>query len=543
MYQALYRKYRPRTFSEVSGQPHITVTLKNQLESGRISHAYLFTGSRGTGKTSCAKILAKAVNCLSPEGGDPCNRCEICHGIDDGSVLDILEIDAASNNGVENIRDLRERAVFTPAKAKYRVFIIDEVHMLSTGAFNALLKTLEEPPAHVVFILATTEVHKLPATILSRCQRFDFRRIDPDEIAARLQFVAGKEQFTLEPDAAALIASLADGGMRDALSILDLCAAAGETITEQTVAEVCGMAGREYLFELSGALRHQEADRALELINRLHSGSVDMQRLCEELISHYRNLMILKTVRDPKGLIVCPPAEYEQLKSRAAEYELETILYALRLLQETLDRMGKGNRRAELEMALIRLCSPELCDRKEALLERIARLERSMKTGTLPAGVPPASPAEPSPTEEASAPRETAVEPEIRAEEKPHPISRETPAEAAPPSGGGGEQALSCWPEILAVLAKTCPLIHGVLQGSSAYVKGDLLLIDSKNSQFRDLVKGESSPYKDHIRRAAEEVTGRVFRLGPYRKSETKVKEADPFSAFLQKIDDLGITE
>ena len=243
MYQALYRKYRPRSFSEVVGQDHITDTLQNELKSGRISHAYLFTGSRGTGKTTCAKILAKAVNCLSLQEGDPCNTCENCTGIDDGSVLDILEIDAASNNGVENIRELRENAVFTPAKGKYRVYIIDEVHMLSTGAFNALLKTLEEPPSHVVFILATTEVHKLPATILSRCQRFDFKRIEPEVIAGRLAFVAKEEGLDLTGDAALLIASMADGGMRDALSILDLCAGQEGTIDEKMVEKVSGRAG------------------------------------------------------------------------------------------------------------------------------------------------------------------------------------------------------------------------------------------------------------------------------------------------------------
>lgn len=251
MYRVLYRKWRPQTFEEVYGQPHITATLKNELVSGRVAHAYLFTGSRGTGKTTCAKILSKAVNCLSPHDGDPCNECEICRGIDNGSVLDVIEIDAASNNGVDNIRDLRDEANFTPVKAKYRVYIIDEVHMLSTGAFNALLKILEEPPEHVIFILATTEVHKLPATILSRCQRFDFKRITPEDICARLQYVAEHENITLDEDAAALIAKVADGALRDALSLLDRCCAVDEHITSEVVTKSAGLAGRDYLMRLS----------------------------------------------------------------------------------------------------------------------------------------------------------------------------------------------------------------------------------------------------------------------------------------------------
>ncbi len=247
MYQVLYRKWRPQTFADVVGQPHVTASLTGAVQSGRLSHAYLFTGSRGTGKTSCAKILAKAVNCERPVDGNPCNACDTCRGIDSGSILDVIEIDAASNNGVDNIRDLREEANYTPTHAKYRVYIIDEVHMLSTGAFNALLKTLEEPPEHVKFILATTEVHKLPSTILSRCQRFDFKRIEPQDIADRLKFVAVQENISLTDDGAMLIARVSDGAMRDALSLLDRCAAYGEAITETVVSDAAGLAGRERL--------------------------------------------------------------------------------------------------------------------------------------------------------------------------------------------------------------------------------------------------------------------------------------------------------
>ena len=304
-YQALYRKYRPDTFSDVVGQEHITRTLKNELACGQIFHAYLFTGTRGTGKTSCAKILAKAVNCLSPIDGDPCGVCESCRAIAAGESTDIAEIDAASNNGVDDIRALRDQVNFLPADSAYRVYIIDEVHMLSGPAFNALLKTLEEPPAHVIFILATTEVHKLPATILSRCQRFDFHRIDSEDICSRLFDIAKKEDFTLTEDAAGLIAAAADGGMRDALSLLDLCLSVSRDITEKDVITACGMPGREPLFSLADCLAKQDAPGALTLLDRLYASGVDMLRLFNELTGHFRDLMIVKTIRTGKRPLVC----------------------------------------------------------------------------------------------------------------------------------------------------------------------------------------------------------------------------------------------
>ena len=305
MYQALYRKWRPKSFNDVYGQPHVTRTLQSQLESERISHAYLFTGSRGTGKTTCAKILSKAVNCLNPVDGNPCNECEICKGIDSGAILDVIEIDAASNNGVDNIRDLREEANFTPVNAKYRVYIIDEVHMLSIGAFNALLKTLEEPPSHVIFILATTEIHKLPATILSRCQRFDFKRISPEDITARLIYVSEKENVTLTENAAALIARIADGGMRDALSLLDRCFAMGNNIDENAVSSAAGIAGTIHLFSFSEYVAKGDFTSALKLVSKLHNEFCDIDSLCTELTLHFRNLMVAKTVKECDGLIVC----------------------------------------------------------------------------------------------------------------------------------------------------------------------------------------------------------------------------------------------
>ena len=311
MYQALYRKYRPRSFSEVVGQKNVVKTLKNQISENHISHAYLFTGSRGTGKTSCAKILAKAVNCLNPVNGDPCNQCEICKGINDESIYDVTEIDAASNNGVDNIRDLRDNTAFSPAAAKYRIYIIDEVHMLSGAAFNALLKTLEEPPAHVVFILATTEVHKLPATILSRCQRFDFGRIAAEDIAERLTEISEKESISITKDAALMIAKLSDGAMRDALSLLDVCAASGKEIDERAVLDAAGMSGREYLERLADAIVNKDSEKALTVTAELYEKSKDMARLCGELIEYFRNIMLVKTLKNPENLLVCSANEID----------------------------------------------------------------------------------------------------------------------------------------------------------------------------------------------------------------------------------------
>ena len=283
LYQVLYRKWRPQKFDDVSGQPQVTQTLKNEVKNGRINHAYLFTGSRGTGKTTCAKILAKAVNCLNPQNGEPCCECEICRGIDDGSILDVVEMDAASNRGIDDIRGVIDEAQFTPAKAKYRVYIIDEVHMLTDQAFNALLKTLEEPPEHVIFILATTEVHKLPSTILSRCQRFDFNRISPEYICERLKYVAENENASIDDDAAMMISAISDGAMRDALSLMDRCLGISADITTDVVRNCAGLAKKDYLFELSTACINKNTSKALEVLSELHKESKDMARLCDEL--------------------------------------------------------------------------------------------------------------------------------------------------------------------------------------------------------------------------------------------------------------------
>ncbi len=359
MYQALYRKYRPKNFDEVVGQEHITSVLKQEIASGRIGHAYLFTGSRGTGKTSCSKIIAKAVNCPHQQDGNPCGVCDICRGIDDGSILDVTEIDAASNNGVDNIRQLREEANFTPAVTNYRVYIIDETHMLSTGAFNALLKIMEEPPEHVIFILATTEVHKIPATILSRCQRFDFKRISPQVIAQRVIEVCQRENIDIQLPAAELIGRLAEGGMRDALSLLDVCRSSSEQITVEQVRQSAGLAVSDSLFAIGDAVLAQDIPAVLQEIDRMFANSVDFEKMCVQLISHYRGLMMAKALKDPENFVPGLSQDKEALTKQASRYSMGQILYSLTVLQDTLSRMGKTTQtRTELEMAVIRLTNP-----------------------------------------------------------------------------------------------------------------------------------------------------------------------------------------
>lgn len=526
-YRALYRKYRPQTFSEVVGQEHITETLKNELSSGKISHAYLFTGTRGTGKTSCAKILAKAVNCLNIKDGDPCLECEMCRMTAEGENTDIVEIDAASNNSVDSIRELREQVAFAPASSKYRVYIIDEVHMLTISAFNALLKTLEEPPEHVVFILATTEVHKLPATILSRCQRFDFKRIDSEKICERIQYIAEKEGLTVTKDAASLIAASADGGMRDALSILDLCASNSKEIDEDTVAQVCSMAGNEYLLKMSEYIKKGECENALMLIDELHTSSVDMTRLLGELINHYRNLMILKTVRNGKPPIVCSASQLKAMTALAADYDIKDIMRTLSVLQNATAAMQTGNRRCEMEMTVINLCNPTLSGDLVSLERRVAALENGAAVHAA-AKVHSQVNSQLTPMEE---PRKE--EPE----EIPMPTESDggIPPFSEPQIMSSDETRVAKWAEILKILRTSCPLIAGVLEGSSAYTKGSYLLIDAPNSQFRSLINSSNSSYKDSIRKAAQSVLGVTYKLGPY-KSAKRQTESDPLEAFAEKL-------
>lgn len=359
MYRALYRKWRPQRFEDVVGQRAIVTALKNQITANRVGHAYLFTGVRGTGKTTCAKIFAKAVNCLHPVNGDPCGECEICKGIDNGSILDVVEMDAASNNGVDDIRDLRDETAYTPSACKYKVYIIDEVHMLSTAAFNALLKTLEEPPAHVIFILATTEIQKVPATILSRCQRYDFTRIGPEDIARRVEYIAGEEKLELSPDGAELIARLADGALRDALSILDTCAGVTAKIDADVVRRMAGVTDRSYLFRISDALEAQDGATALAQLAQLRQQSVDVKRLTEELIAHYRALMLAALPGGQSLLSGVSPEEEALYLEKGPQLGQREAIRAIRALGSALEHMTRGSdQRIELELALFSLSEP-----------------------------------------------------------------------------------------------------------------------------------------------------------------------------------------
>ncbi|MBO5358673.1 MAG: DNA polymerase III subunit gamma/tau [Clostridia bacterium] len=537
-YQALYRKYRPQTFSDVVGQEHITKTLQNELSEGKTVHAYLFTGTRGTGKTTCAKILANAVNCLNSQNGDPCLECDACKAALNGENTDIVEIDAASNNGVDSIRELREIISFAPASSKYRVYIIDEVHMLSIGAFNALLKTLEEPPKHVIFILATTEVHKLPATILSRCQRFDFRRIDNEKICERLQYVAKNEGLTLTDDAATLIAAAADGGMRDALSILDLCASSSKSIDEKIVENVCAMAGDEYLLELCDCIKAQDTQKALLMIDKLHNSSVDMLRLLGELISHYRDLMIIKTVKGQRKPIVCSAKRLAALEKQAEKFDIKEIIYTLNVLQSATASMKTGDRRCEMEMTVVKLCNPELSADLASLDRRISALENGAVTFKAAAVV----------EQKAEEVKPTAIEEEIAQVDDdipPLPDDNDIPLPEAPTKAAENnrpkdEGEVIKWNEVVAILTKTCPLIAGVLKDSKAYIKGEYLLIDAPNSQFKTLINQSNGIYKENIRTAAQRVLGATYKLGPYKKP-TAAAESDPLAALADKLKALEI--
>ncbi len=390
MYQALYRKYRPQTFDDVVGQTAVTQTLKNQLVSGKMSHAYLFTGSRGTGKTSCSKILAKAVNCLNPENGNPCNRCAACMAIDSGSCMDVLEIDAASNNGVDNVRDLRDDAIYTPSQVKKRVYIIDEVHMLSVAAFNALLKIIEEPPEHLLFILATTELHMVPATILSRCQRFSFRRISQEDIASRLQYVAYQENIDMDDSAARVIARLADGGMRDGLSLLDQVASAttGE-LTAESVYNCLGIAGEQRCGELMVCIADHDSKKTLALFNRLYTEGKDLSALLDELACLTRDLLVLKTAPDAGISMLSGVASDQETVKLQSRFSSGELIRMMNLIQETMAGFTRSaSRRMDAELCLLNLCQPELSLDAESLNARLTRIEDQIKSGAFVAATP-----------------------------------------------------------------------------------------------------------------------------------------------------------
>ena len=553
MYQVLYRKYRPKVFSDVYGQDHVTSTLKNEIKNGRVSHAYLFTGSRGTGKTTCAKILAKAVNCEHNVDGEPCNECEVCKGLDNGSIYDVVEIDAASNNGVDNIRELRDETNYAPSRGKYRVYIIDEVHMLSTGAFNALLKTLEEPPAHVIFILATTEVHKLPATILSRCQRFDFKRIQPETMAVRLKEVAGLEGLSLDDDAAVLIARIADGALRDGLSILDQCAGRSKEINSDLVSEVAGLAGREAMYKLSDCIANSDSNTAMSIISDLYQNSFDMERLCVEMINHFRNFLVAKTVRKSRELIICTDDEYNTILEASKNFTVESIVFALDLFQNTLVTIkGGASARIEVEMAFIKLCEPKMDESIASLLDRVSKLENAIKSGVK---VQPTQTAVPAPKEEYVPKEEPKLQPKAEPTPEPTPEPESTPVEEEPPvqeqqpvvetppvehktappvSDPNETVEFTQWGDFMDVLHRTNIPLFGVLSGSKGYVRGEFFLLDSPNPAVRDFIK--LPIHSRSIKAALLEVTGVHFKLGLFkRQTEQSAPKRDPLEDLINQ--------
>lgn len=561
MYQVLYRKWRPKTFDDVSGQEHITTTLVNELKSGRINHAYLFTGSRGTGKTTCAKILAKAVNCLSPENGNPCGKCENCIAAEDGSFQDIVEMDAASNRRIDDIRSVIDGAVFTPAKGKYKVYIIDEVHMLTQEAFNALLKTLEEPPSHVIFILATTEVHKLPATIISRCQRFDFHRINPHVIKERLKYVVEQEGCSITDDAALLIAAIADGALRDALSLTDRCIGlGGGEITLSVVREAAGLSGRGYVYDMASSCINKNCGEALELIAKLYGESKDMARLCEELTEHFRNLMLLKSVKNPDDILVVGRDELEVLKSHAERISLSEIVHIMDVLGSAFERMNRGaDSRTEMETAVVKLCSPQLDVTEDAVLSRIGALERTVNrlmnmisSGTLTVQK----------DDNLNKNGETSNKDEISestAEFKDtENLENAVSNQAEDPQNSSREpqrkrgavdvdeiyrnaKPFPNWKEVVENLRKYSKTISAAFDGTKAYVSGRYILIDSPSDIPFQLLKQSSQ--REKIREAVLEITGATYSLGPYRPPEKKIREEkeDPMEKLTENFKSLGI--
>lgn len=566
MYQVLYRKWRPQTFDDVSGQEHITTTLKNEVSSGRLNHAYLFTGSRGTGKTTCAKILSKAANCLNPQNGNPCGECEICKGIDDGSVLDVVEMDAASNRGIGDVRSIIDEVQFKPANpnCKYRVYIVDEVHMLTSEAFNALLKTLEEPPEHVIFILATTEVHKLPQTILSRCQRFDFHRIATRAIADRLLYVAQQEDIKLSDSASILIASVADGALRDALSLLDRCIAMSTNIDDEVVRNAAGLARKTYLYDLAAAVINKNTEKSLDIIDRLYAESKDMSRLCEELLSHFRALMLIKSVRNPRDILVMSDEEFDEAQTQADYLSLADIVYYMDVLSRSYQRMGHGTSdRTEFEMAMVKLSSAELDGTYEALTARLTALEKAVKRGVKISAEPLVSPQRQEeqvideqpivtqqPTTEEPLKPDIIEEPKQEAEpvHKPAPVTKPAPQVTSQQAAKGSADINEIyrnarpfpeWVDVVGNLKDISRAIAAAFAGSSAYVSGNYLLIDTSNEMAFELLKQGSR--REEVRKIILETTGRVYKLGPYKRVKNEQKQEDSLEVFKKSLEGTGV--
>lgn len=518
MYQALYRKYRPQTFDEVVGQRNITDTLKTQLVTGKLSHAYLFTGSRGTGKTSCAKILAKAVNCLHPIDGNPCNQCAACRSIDSGACMDVLEIDAASNNGVDNVRSLRDDAVYTPSEVKMRVYIIDEVHMLSISAFNALLKIIEEPPEHLLFILATTELHKVPVTILSRCQRFAFRRLTPEDIAGRLNYAAYQENISIDDAALRLLARLADGALRDGLSLLDQCASAAQgNVTTDAVYRCLGLAGERNTAQMMQACARHDSKAALTLFSKLYAEGKDLAAMLNELATLARDLLVLKTAPDVgSGLIsgICTDTEIQTLLPQLTAGELLRITT---LLQQTTAGFNRSaNRRIDAELCLMQLCEPSLNMDAQALNARLSRLEDKIAAGNFTVALSPQQFEEeaPPPPDDADAPPvEQSAPQSVPDDGFWQTLVEKLRAELKPPAKG------------FFTLSETAP-VHGALQGNQVtmYAASDFIKQMIDKPEVLQIVREKASAI------AGRPVLARVMMQGE-QAGEDKFKQLLKFGS------------
>ena len=527
MYQALYRKWRPRTFDDVVGQQHITETLKRQIADGRLTHAYLFTGTRGTGKTTCAKLLARAVNCQNPQNGNPCNCCDACRGIENGSVLDVLELDAASNNRVDDIRAILDEAVYTPATVKKRVYIVDEVHMLSTQAFNALLQILEEPPAHLMFILATTEIHKVPATIKSRCQQFSFKRIRAEEIEGRLLHVAGQEGIELTGEGAALIARLADGGMRDALSLLDQCRGSGGVVDESRVFSSLGLAGNLETATLMNHIADGDGAAALERLDRLYAGGKEMAALVNELASLARDLLVRRTAPRTGTALMTGGFDEGTLKQLDRRFDVPRLVQMLNLLQKTAaDIVRSSNRRTDVELCLITLCDPTLDGSIAGLNARISRLEQGIVVPAAPVQVPASRPEPPKQVEKVAEvpvkdsnpndlpPWDIPAQPQPRSEPKPQPKPESAPvSQPAPAAPVGG--SWPGWPALRDALKPEIGMGDYIFLSNPDMVggclEGDTLTLWAKN----DFIKGmiDKQAILDKVVRKGSQLAGQTIHV------------------------------
>ncbi len=522
MYQALYRKWRPRGFDDIVGQEAITGALLCQINANRIGHAYLFTGTRGTGKTTCAKVLAKAVNCENPGSRGPCGECPCCLGIDNGTMLDVTEIDAASNNGVDDVRDLRDETVFRPGRCRYRVYIIDEVHMLSIQAFNALLKILEEPPSHVIFILATTEIHKVPATILSRCQRFDFLRIAQNIIKQRLLKIAEAEEISLEDDAAALVAVLGDGSMRDALSLLDTCAALGGIIDEERVRTMAGVTDKNHLFSLGEAVAKADVGAVVTQITALRERSIDIKRLCEELVAHYRNCLL--AIVDSSGSLLdfLPEDEKERYLLCTKGQSEATCIRAVRRLAEALDKMGRSpNPRVELELAMFDIAllaqntAVQTLPQKTvqsgeapAMAERVEQVAVVQEQSTRE---------QEQTTEHENGSQENEPLAERTNDNSPLPSFQELPVSAEEENEPAKQpEPFSLWPQVVEQIGKTDSMVYSFVKKTDAYFDGKRVLLDG-GDVFLEFMRANTK-VSEVIKAAIQTVSGTRYGIGPYLK-------------------------